>query len=350
MKFTNDHFTATDISSNYPVRRRNLYDDVLKLFSDEGVMEKCPLHIKFVEEMALDCGGVSRDMLSGFWEEAYGKLFDGCNLLTPVIHPQVDMQVFRIIGRILSHGYLVSGFLPVRIAFPTVACILLGPNVAISDNILLDTFPDCLSDCEASVVREAMTCTTAFGPALSHDLVDVLSRFGCREKPTQKNIFEVIVKVARYEFIAKPLAAVTMISTGVTILHASFWRNKTVEDLRKLYLALTATPRKVVGTMEADCKNPNEKRVWGYLQQYIWNMSGHKVRRFLRFVTGSSVCLASKITVVFNSISGFARRPISHTCSYILDLSSSYITYLDLVNEFDQILSLPEVSWSMDAV
>ena len=83
-------------------------------------------------------------MLSGFWEEAYKKLFDGCTLLTPVMHPQNDTQAFSSLSRILLHGYLVSGFLPVRIAFPTSASLLLGPHTVISDSILLDAFPDSL--------------------------------------------------------------------------------------------------------------------------------------------------------------------------------------------------------------
>ena len=172
-KFVRDNFTPVD--EPRCVRRSHLYDDVIKVFMDEQITVEYPLLIKFEGERALDHGGVSRDMLSGFWEEVYQEVFDGCRLLTPVIHPQVDMKVFAIIGRILSHGYLASSFLPVRIAFPTLACILLGPTVSISDYILLDTFQDCLSEYEAEVVREALNCTKAFGSKLQTKLMDVLS-------------------------------------------------------------------------------------------------------------------------------------------------------------------------------
>ena len=70
----------------------------------------------------------SIDMLSGFWDEAYRKLFDGCALLIPVIHPQVDMALSPVMGQIISHGYLACSFLPVCVAFPTLACMLLGPT------------------------------------------------------------------------------------------------------------------------------------------------------------------------------------------------------------------------------
>ncbi len=176
-KFAVDNFTLPEGTPRC-VSRSNLYDDVVKVFMDEHIIIEYPLRIKFEEERAMDCGGVSRDMLSGFWEEAYQKLFDGCQLMTPVIHPQVDMKVLPIIGRILSHGYIASGFLPVRIAFPTLACLLLGPTVSISDGILLDTFPDCLSAHEAKVIREAFNWLLGQSYKVSlwtcfHDLVAV---------------------------------------------------------------------------------------------------------------------------------------------------------------------------------
>ena len=39
-----------------------------------------------VDEKAVDCGGVARD-LSGFWEEAVKRIFDGYRLLVPAIYP-----------------------------------------------------------------------------------------------------------------------------------------------------------------------------------------------------------------------------------------------------------------------
>ena len=35
---------------------------------------------------------------------------------------------------------------------------------------------------------------------------------------------------------------------------------------------------------------------------------------FMRFVTGSCVCITPEIRITLNSLSGLARRPIAHTC------------------------------------
>ena len=40
--------------------------------------------------MAMDVGGVSRDVYSAFWEECYQKMFDGSGLLVPMTSAQID--------------------------------------------------------------------------------------------------------------------------------------------------------------------------------------------------------------------------------------------------------------------
>ena len=47
----------------------------------------------------------------------------------PTLHPHVDMSVLPQMGTVLSHGYLVCGFLPTRVVFPALAYILLGTEV-----------------------------------------------------------------------------------------------------------------------------------------------------------------------------------------------------------------------------
>ena len=86
------------------------------------------------------------------------------------------------------------------------------------------------------------------------------------------------------------------------------------------------------------------------LQQYIGNMKNDEIRSFLRFVTGSSVCSSKAILVTFNGLDGLARRPIGHTCSCSLELSTAYSSYLDLIAEFNSVLSNGDYAWKMDAI
>ena len=61
----------------------------------------------------------------GGWKVAYQNVFDGGSLLTPLVSSDIDMSVRPTIGTIISHRYLACGFIPVRIAFPSLAAILL---------------------------------------------------------------------------------------------------------------------------------------------------------------------------------------------------------------------------------
>ena len=139
---------------------------------------------KFKDEASIDAGGVQRDMLLGFWEVAYKKLFEDSSLLTPMVHPQIDLTLFPILGRILSHGYLVTGFLPTRIALPTLLSILLGPPVKIRNNIITEVLLDFVTDNNRKIIKEALAVNVeSFPPNVMQDLIGILANFGCRSRP-----------------------------------------------------------------------------------------------------------------------------------------------------------------------
>ena len=120
-------------------------------------------------------------MFSGFWEAAYQKAFDGSTLLVPAVHPQVDMSTFPLLGTILSHGYMAWGFIPVRVVFPVIAAVLIGPSVQLPSSMIVDSVLDYLSTYEQATVREALRAienrpTCPFSPAILNPLIALLSR------------------------------------------------------------------------------------------------------------------------------------------------------------------------------
>ena len=82
-------------------------------------------------------------MFSAFYE-AYQKHFEGTSLVTPVVHPGTDSSSLPVLGCAISHGYVVSGTLPIRIAFPTLAAMLL-PHSQLPDEVRINTLIDSLS-------------------------------------------------------------------------------------------------------------------------------------------------------------------------------------------------------------
>ena len=332
------------------VNRKKIFNQVIDLFSDDCILKEQSLYIKFEGEIAVDSGGVQRDMLSAFWEEAYVHFFDGSSLLVPTIHPNVDMSLLPKLGLILSHGYLMCGFLPTRIAFPALASIL-NPPVTFPTNMLVVAFAESLSVYEAATVKAALAAnSTTFSDIQKNTLMSIFSRYGCRECPTPNNIHSLIENTARFEFTIKPMAAYSMIGSGIPSEEQLFWHSFSLKELHSLYMAINATPEKVLELLqEPTLYNEAEGRVFNYLQQFIGNLKIDELRKFLRFTTGSSALIVENITVSFNSTTGMARRPIAHTCGCVLEVPSTYISYLEFEAEFSAILN-DEYSWDMHSV
>ncbi len=121
----------------HQVCRTSLFSDLLTLYNThDSLTQVFPLEMEFTGEQAVDIGGVSRDAMAAFWQSAFERLFDGNKLLVPVISPHIDMSILPGLGKILSHGYLCTGYLPTQIAFPSFAAIVLGPTVSIAFNAL----------------------------------------------------------------------------------------------------------------------------------------------------------------------------------------------------------------------
>lgn len=116
---------------SHVVKRSSVFEDVMVLYQREQMHKEFPINIKFESEKAVDVGGVTREMYSAFWEKAYGTYFDGAGVVIPLLHAQMDIEAFSTLGTIVSHGYLASGYLPIRLVLPSLIGILLGPAVEI---------------------------------------------------------------------------------------------------------------------------------------------------------------------------------------------------------------------------
>jgi len=116
-----------------------------------------PVQIKNFGENAVDLGGVTREMFAAYHEEMYKNLFYGVSLLTPSIYPGTRISSYPVVGTILSHGFLLAGYLPVRITFPVLAKILLPQYNDLPPNILIETFIESLSCYDADIIRKAFS-------------------------------------------------------------------------------------------------------------------------------------------------------------------------------------------------
>ena len=322
------------------MRRSHLYEDLLSIYGMTTVSEEYPVRIKFYRELAVDIGGVSRDMYTGFWEECYKIFFDGSNTLVPLL--ECDSNAFATLGTILSHGYLVCGFLPLRIAKPVLIESLLGPDhnrCNIADSILTKSFFNHITLFERQKLDAALCGTMDVDTVMS-----ILSRFGCRKMVTPTNINSLICNAAKYEFIRKPMAVNTLIHSGIPQSHTQFWSNLGIDGICHLINTLSLSVEKVLESFLCFPKSKTEERVYSYLQSMVGNMNEKSLNNFVRFCTGIAVLTADNIGVEFTSDTSF----FAHTCTATLELPTHYTTYAEFVKDWKPILYGNDV-WCMDS-
>ena len=292
-------------NGHHAVSRSNIFSDVLQLHAAEDACLEYPFEVKFVDEAGLDFGGVTRDMYSAFWAVAYTLMFDRSNILIPVITAGMDRSSFTKLGRVIVHGFLTSQILPIRIAFPVLACTLLSPSIKIPDDILISTFVDSLIPYESDILKRALSdladeSTKEFSEKSA--LINLVSRFGARKLPTKDNLKTMIKELAEFMFVVQPLPMCHLMHQGIPTCHQNFWSMLTIEELYSIYQSMAVTARKIIESIipPSSYNSPNEERIFGYLLQCIGNLHTDERAKFLRFVTGSSVFSDRAIFVAFN--------------------------------------------------
>lgn len=122
----------------------------------------------------------------------------------------------------------------------------------------------------------------------------------------------------------------------------------TIEELTKVYEERKPTPKKIIRLLEANPTTDAERNCLDHLKRHIRTLEGN-VSIFLRYVTGSDVITTSKIEITFTNLDGLSRRPVAHTCGCVLELPSTYQSYVELVEDFSSVLNA-KYAWSFNFV
>ena len=123
------------------VVRREILKDMLEYFKDEEICY-AQLGVTFKGEEGEDEGGLTRDLFSCFWEKAYDEFFDGEVTKVPYVPPHRTSDahsLFVRLGRIFSHGYLLTGIVPTRICQVSLISMNLDPEM-VAEGLLIPCF------------------------------------------------------------------------------------------------------------------------------------------------------------------------------------------------------------------
>lgn len=288
--------------------------------------------------------GVARDIYSSFWEEFSISMTIGERERVPFVRHDHFVDEWSSIGRILVKGYTSVGYFPFFLS-KVFLCYCLFPEDVQDEMFYLDAFKRYLSPSEEEMINEILKNGV---PEDRDELDDFLDRFNCRTYVTKENIVKIHFEISRQELVQKPHV---MAATWQPILQShlkNFSEFHSASNVQEFYDKIKPTTKKVLDSIECSPNTSGERDALKFLQRFIRGLEMSKLVQFLRFTTAMDIMGKRKLHVTFNKTEGMASRPIAHTCGPVLELPSTYTNFVELREEFTNILNKDK--WEIDIV
>ena len=337
------------------VGRASLLSDVIHFYEEDGYGCKRVLSavkVEFFGEDGDDFGGLTRDLFANFWIRAIDVYFKGENAVVPHL-PLHAMRKLRndyiALGRILTHTTALCQYVPTRLSRSFLLSLIFGTE-GVTDEVAVADFLLYVTVDERDLLRKAQHNYASLSLPERDKLVSIYSMYGLFEMPEQRLIDQQIKTLATVEMVDKPAPLVSLMQKGIPEYHREvFWNILTIPMIEHI-LKQTASTDKVISVLKTDdALKPEEENCLYLLKGCIQSFDQEDLELFLRFVTGGTQ-VPQDITVSFNSIHGLGRRPIAHTCSNQLEISTTYTSAKELQKEFLSLFFNEEEAFRMNSI
>ena len=304
--------------------RSEVVKSVFDANSNSPSLHEKEVKVKFNDELGEDVGGLRRELVNLFWNE-FKQTMDGSMEKVPQVFPN-NLSEYYSLGRFLFHAYVMTGFFPICLSKVCATALVCGKEF-VTDSELVSSFYEFIDPFEANALRQCMRNEDE--RLLQEVIIPLFSRFCVFSIPSPNILPQMVLDAARYCFLAKPYYALSEMQRGKMDSHPELWRHcKNPCLVRAMYEILCPTVSCVWSLIEEPPMAMTvQETSLDYLRRFILSLSSALLGKFLSFVTGFSVCADKKISIKFNSLEGFKRRPTSKTCFMILHLSTSYESY-----------------------
>ena len=339
-------YTST-LPTKVTVHRSTIRKDLTEIFDDPGILNSTLDMVVIDAHSKPEKGkgkGVVLDILTHFWNNCFISLTVGRKEKTPFIRHDMQKREWQAIARILVYGYKKYGYFPLQLSFLFMASCLFGEE-CITLEFLLASFKEYIPAEDQDVLDHCLSDTFDKDDG---DVIEFLSSLRCFRLASQDNIQEIIHELALQELVQKPRYIVNCWGPILRSLqdHQEF---QTFEGLKEFYKSKTPTAKKIIRLFQAEPSNDAERECLGHLKRFVKSLEGHSLAKFLHFCTGSDIITCDSITITFSTLSGLERRPIARTCAPLIELPSTYESYVALAEEFVNIMR-GDQSWSFDIV
>ena len=264
-------------------------------------------------------------MVMGYHEMPFLHFLMHCTLRWMVtvsgFHLPVSCEVeMETIGKIIHHAYVQYDVFPLGICKSSLRHHLFGQ---VEETALINSFLHFVTPQEANMIKSFGTTLTDPQP-----IMDILCEYFIFANPTKENVMSLIAQAANVALIrlpwfyhAKPYQRYGVCSG----------QNYHLIWFESLYASIQPTPENVIKAIHPDESNAQDQRITTWLHRYIRYCSVEQLRRFLRFVTGSS-CITPNLAIQVqycNQPQSYL-RPLVKTCFKILFLPRQYSSFTQL--------------------
>ena len=335
-------------SKRLKVHRSCLKTDLINHFKDDSILNHDITFDVINQRGEIEQGagiGVTREVYSSFWVDFSISMTIGERERVPFVRHDHFVDEWKAVGRILVKGYTSVAYFPFFLSKAFICYCLFGEEVN-NDIFFLNAFKRYLSPSEEEMISDILEKSEI--PEDRDELDDFLERFNCRTNVTRENIVKVFVEISRQELVQKPHL---MAAAWQPILQnelKALPEFQSIPEVEAFYERIKPTTKKVLDSIECCPNTSGERDALKFLQRFIRGLEMPKLVQFLRFTTAMDIMGRRKLQVEFNKSQGFGSRPIAHTCGPVLELPSTYANFVELREEFTNILN--QDKWEIDIV
>ena len=145
-RLKNEEWNKLEDDEEFIVSRENIFQDMINIYRNRSIT-KLKIHILFYDETASG-NGVTRDAISLFYNTLY-SMFEGANEKVPL--PNIETEELEIVGKLITHAFLIHGIFPVQICKSSLLNVLYGES---DREILLVSFLIFFPGKEAVIIRK----------------------------------------------------------------------------------------------------------------------------------------------------------------------------------------------------
>jgi len=261
-------------------------------------------------------------------------------------HRFAEDTTYRTLGRILSHTVAVTREFPLPICRAAIIGMIYD-TTEVAEETILNDFMMFLDEIDRELVRQALQNFESLTSEQTNALMTIFERFDYGAVIKAETFMSNVTLMARNVVCIRPRPLLEKMRSGLPEEHLThFWSRFHLNTLDVMFRALKPTPERVISrlrtTKEHRDLSRDERRVLGFLKDFIKEMTDLEVESFLHFLTGSKSTPREKIMIEFTRTSGLQRRPIAHTCSNLMELPATYNSYGVFKTEFKNLLASDE--------